>query len=121
MVSDEIMQSLGVENTIENKLAMSSAFEWINENTTLEVEIESDESINALPSCAKLFAIKFCDLLTINRTVTSESIEGLSQSFTTESNWNLLWELAYQLLLPYLKSTAVVRRGETIYQYRKLL
>lgn len=85
-------------------LIVESALEWIKTNTTLEFDIEKDEDLKALPSCAKLFISKFFDVQMLSVGVASESIEGLSQSFDTSDKSAMIWQFANELLAPYLKS-----------------
>lgn len=89
-------------------LIVESAFEWVLANTTLEFDMDNPDELKALPSCVKLFVMKFCDVMKMPVGVTSESIEGMSQSFdTTQKSW-LIRQYAEELLGDYLKSTARV-------------
>ena len=85
-------------------LIVESALDWIKENTTLEFDTSSDEDLKALPSCVRLFIVKFFDVQMLSVGVASESIEGLSQSFDTGDKSAMIWQLANELLAPYLKS-----------------
>ena len=40
-------------------LIVESALEWVQHNTTLEFDINNDEDLKALPSCVRLFIIKY--------------------------------------------------------------
>jgi len=80
-------------------LIVESGVDWLKENTTLDLT-----DLSALPSCARLFLVKFFDLQMLNAGVTSESIEGLSHSYDTSDKSALLWQYAEELLPPYLKS-----------------
>lgn len=80
-------------------VTVNAALEWLAENTTIETE-----DLENLPSCAKLFMIKYAEISNVRTGVQSESIEGLSQSFSQSSNENLLWDTANALLSGYLKS-----------------
>lgn len=84
-------------------LIVESALEWVQHNTTLEFDINNDD-LKALPSCVRLFVTKFFDVNNISAGVSSESIEGLSQSFDTTDKSALIWQFAEELLYPYLKS-----------------
>ena len=90
---------------IDNRvvLIVESGLEWIKENTTLEFDINNDEDLKALPATVRLFLTKFFDVNTMTAGVSSESINGLSQSFSTESKNNLIWQFAEELLGSYLK------------------
>ena len=85
-------------------LICESGLEWIKENTTLDFDMNNDEDLAALPSCAKLFLVKFFDIQKIGAGVSSESIEGLSLSFDTSDKSAMIWQLAEELLYQYLKS-----------------
>ena len=85
-------------------LIVESALEWLQNNTTLEFDINNEEDLKALPSCVRLFITKFIDVNMISAGVSSESIEGLSQSFDTGDKPALIWQFANELLADYLKS-----------------
>ena len=85
-------------------LIVESALEWVQKNTTLEFDMNKDEDLKALPSCVRLFIIKFFDVNMISAGVSSESIEGLSQSFDTSDKSALIWQFAEELLPDYPKS-----------------
>ena len=88
-------------------LAVNSGFDWLKENTTLEINTDSVESLSNLPAVAKLFVLKFVDVMNLRTGVTSQSIDTLSRSF--ESNKSaLIWQYAYELLGGYLKSQVKV-------------
>lgn len=84
-------------------LIVESGLDWVLENTTLSFDKNNDEDLKALPSCVRLFLVKYFDVQMISAGVTSESIEGLSQSFDTTDKAALLWQFAEELLSPYLK------------------
>lgn len=79
-------------------LIIESGIDWLKKNTTLDCG-----NIAALPSCARLFLVKFFDVNMLNRTVSSESIEGLSQSYRSESMNDMLWDIADETVGDYLK------------------
>lgn len=85
-------------------LYVESALQWIKDNTTLEFDLSNPETITALPSGAKLFVVKFRELMNLPIGVTSESVDGLSQSFTDATKKSELLEWAYELLGSYMKS-----------------
>lgn len=77
----------------EIAIMVEAALGWVEENTTLEIDRESE-----LPSNVKLFVVKFCDLLTQTVGVSSESLGGMSQSFSSSGGTGLiLADLATQL------------------------
>lgn len=85
-------------------IIVESGLEWVKANTTLEFDMNKDDDLTALPSVVKLFIVKFFDVQMISAGVSSESIEGLSQSFDTSDKSVLIWQFANELLSPYLKS-----------------
>lgn len=100
MTSEEIASlNLGIELNTQTEIIINSGIEWLNENTT----IDTADSEN-FPSIAKLFLIKFNELQSVSVGVSSESIEGLSQSFDNTDKTQLLWQIADELLQPYLKN-----------------
>lgn len=87
-------------------LIVESGLDWVKANTTLTFDKNKDEDLEALPSAVRLFLIKFFDINMLSAGVTSESIEGLSQSFDASDKSALLWQFAWELLEPYMKSRA---------------
>lgn len=97
--------NLPVEATEVNRLYVGAAIDWINNHTTLVIDKGNlQESVAALPDGAKLFLCRYCDILSTDTNVTSESIGGMSQSFGTASKATQLWQLASELMGEYLKS-----------------
>lgn len=77
----------------ETSIMVETALDWVDANTTLEVDRESD-----LPASVKLFVIKFCDLMSQTAGIASESLGGMSQTFSASGSSDLaLSELAAQL------------------------
>lgn len=96
--------ALPIEATELNRLYAGAAIDWINNHTTLVVDKEHlQESVENLPDGAKLFICRYCDILSIDGNVTSESIGGMSQSFGTQSKAAQLWQIASELMGDYLK------------------
>lgn len=87
--------NLGITLDATSEIIINSGLEWLSENTTIDM--------NNLPSCAKLFLIKFSEIQNMPTGVSSESIEGLSQSFDTSNKAEMIWQIADSLLSPYLK------------------
>ena len=85
-------------------LEAESALDWMLENTTLVFDKGNVETISALPACAKLFVVKYVEAIGLKQGVSSQSIEGLSMSFTSTDKSTMLWQLANSLLGAYLKS-----------------
>lgn len=80
-------------------LQVNAALDWITQNTTIDTT-----DIDKLPACARLFMAKFVEINGLRAGVTSESIEGLSQSFGEANKSTLIWDTAKDLLNGYLKS-----------------
>lgn len=85
-------------------IAVESAFEWINQNTTLYFDVNNPPK--TVPASVKLFLIKYLDIMSTTGGVSSESIEGLSQSFDTTDKADLLSQFGWNLLGGYMKSEA---------------
>lgn len=85
-------------------LIIESGLEWVQRNTTLVFDKENDEDLKALPSCVRLFLVKHFDVNMLSVGVSSESIDGLSQSFSQSGKDALIWDSAYSTLGDYIKS-----------------
>lgn len=86
-------------------LRAEAALDWMIAHTTLSIDKADVKTVAALPASAKLFVVKFSETMRLKAGVTSQSIEGLSQSFDATENANsLIWSLANSLLSDYLKS-----------------
>lgn len=97
--------NLPIEASELNRLYVGAAIDWLNKHTTLVVDKNDlQASVEALPDGAKLFMCRYCDVMTTDGNVTSESIGGMSQTFGTASKAAQLWNLASELLEGYLKS-----------------
>ena len=86
----------------ETLLMADAALEWIGEHTTLDVSAP-------LPPGAKVFILKYLEVMQMGVGVTAETIGGgagtnLSQSFDTSSKGNLLMQYAHELMGAYMKS-----------------
>ncbi len=109
MTSEDI-KNMGLPDL--DVLTVQAAFEWILANTTLEFDINNPDELKTLPSCVKLFVIKFCNVLDLPVGVSSESIGGMSQSFdNTQRQW-LVSQYADELLSEYMKSGVKVFRAQ---------
>lgn len=90
-------------------LRAEAALDWMAESTTLKFDKADAKSLEALPACAKLFVVKFGETMRLRSGVTSQSIEGLSQSFDSgNSTDDLIMSLAKSLLGSYLKSQVTI-------------
>lgn len=92
---------------VRTVLIIESAIDWINRNTTLDIDCMDDNLTNLQP-CVKLFICGFFDVATLNVGVASESIEGLSQSFNTTDKSVMIWDLANTYLSDYLNTIRFV-------------
>lgn len=99
--SDFINAGIEIDDTATAALYAETALDWLAERTTLTID-KSD--LSTLIAGAKLFILKFGEIMSANSTVTSESLGGMSQSFSTEARNNLLYDLALEFLSGYLKS-----------------
>ena len=85
-------------------LLIESAFHWVNDNTDLNIDYNDSQTLRNLTPNVKLFVLKYFDVMSISPGVSSESIEGLSQSFDSSSKSDLLWQYAQELLSDHMKS-----------------
>lgn len=97
--SDFQNAGIPIEDSPTAVLYAESAVEWLKSNTTL-----STDNLSELPSGAKVFIIRYIGIMGTDSTVTSESLGGMSQSFSTESKGNLLYDLANELIGGYMAS-----------------
>lgn len=95
---------LPIEANNETCLYVEAAIDWINSNTKLVIDkADLVTNVAALPAGAKLFLCRYYDVMaTGGNGVASESIGGMSQSFTEDSKNSLLWRLASELMGGYL-------------------
>ena len=105
-MTQSLLESLGIglQNDAATLLMVESSLQWVLDNTTLEFDITNEDEIKALPSQVKLFVLKYLEVMSISAGVSSESIEGLSQSFNTGDKAALLWDIASSLLDKWLVS-----------------
>lgn len=96
---------LPIEATPETALYVDAAIDWLLQNTILAIDkTDLAASVEKLPAGAKLFVCRFYDVMaTGGNGVVSESIGGMSQSFSTDSKNVLLWNLARELIGKYIK------------------
>lgn len=80
-------------------LYADAALDWLEDNTSLTID---RDNLAALPSGAKLFINQFPDLASRTDNVTSESIDGLSRSYSSSTKNDLILDLARGLLGKYL-------------------
>lgn len=92
----------GCEISVKNSIIGNAALEWLKKNTTIEINMDDVETVKAMPFSAKLFVSKFSEIMGASSTVSSQSIEGLSQSFNQANKGDLIWQIADELLSDYL-------------------
>lgn len=90
----------------ESLLMAEAALEWIQSHTKLSLPPE------ALPASAKVFVLKYVELMGQGVGVTSESLGGMSQSFASEGRDRQLRQLAASLLGAWMKPTGRVLPGQ---------
>lgn len=106
MTAEEFV-SLNLPVPASSQLYVEAGLEWMRDNTTLTLDPVNMESAKALPSSARLFLVKFCEICSQDVGVTGESVGPMSQSFTTDSVSKQTMCLARQLLKPWLKPNVV--------------
>ena len=77
----------------------NAALEWIEKHTTIDIN-----DVTKLSASAKLFIRKYDEIYSMRSGVSSQSIEGLSQSFNSGGQSALVWQAAEDLLGDYLKA-----------------
>ena len=100
----EEFKSLGLPVPDSAQLYVEAGLEWLRDNTTLNADFADMETIKALPSSARLFLVKFCEICERDPGITSESVGPMSQSFTADSVAKQTAALARQLLKAWLRS-----------------
>lgn len=112
--SDFTNAGIPVDDTPTAVLNAECALDWIEHNTTIAVD---KGNLSALPAGAKLFILKFGEIMSTDATVTSESLGGMSQSFSTEARNNLLYDLALVYLADYMKSQVKFTAAQSRWDY----
>lgn len=74
-----------------NEVIREAALEWISSNTTFDVSTEP------LPASVEMFIEKYSQVMELRPGVSSESISGLSQSFSGDIS-SLLKQYASELI-----------------------
>lgn len=99
--NDFISAGIPIEDNAISLLYAETALDWMISNTTLQI---NKADLSGLPAGAKLFVVRSGEIMRQSSTVTSESLGGMSQSFSTETKNNLLYDLAFELIGGYMKS-----------------
>lgn len=94
-------------------LWVESGLGWLHHHTNLPLD---SLPLEELPAGAKLFLQRYADVME-HSGIASESIEGLSQSFTDTGTQSLLIELAQNLLPEYFRGVRFVP-GQEQWRYR---
>lgn len=102
--SDFTNAGVPIDDTPTAILDAECALYWIKHNTTLTID---KENLSELPAGAKMFILKFNEIMNTNTTVSSESLGGMSQSFRTTSKSELIDDLASHLLGDYYSGSSV--------------
>ena len=89
---------------MQKEMLTKAAIEWLEKNTTLQVDLNNPEVYSTLPARAQLFVQKFTEIMQRTAGVTSQSIEGLSMSFNTGDVSASINQLAYSLLQSDMRS-----------------
>ena len=97
-----IEQFKGCEIPVKSALIGNAALERLKKNTTLAINMDDVKTVEALPFSAKLFISKYSEIMGSSSVVSSQSIEGLSQSFNQTAKGALIWQAAEELLSDYL-------------------
>lgn len=97
--------NLPIEATDCSLFYVSAGLAWLQENTTLDINLTDMDTIKVLPAGVKLFLCKFSEVMQSSGAITSESIGGMSQSFSDKDQSSILFSIARALIGDkYLKS-----------------
>lgn len=90
MITKEKAESLNLQiQPIDTELCLliENALNWVKDNTTIDVNIDDLENVQAN---VRLFITKYIDIMKLPIGITSESATGLSQSFDTSDRYEML-------------------------------
>lgn len=100
-----IAAGIPIRDDAMDVLRAEAALDWMQANTTLQFDKADAATLEALPACAKLFVVRFGEIMRRKAGVTSQSIEGMSQTFdASENSVSAIWAQASTLLSGYMKS-----------------
>ena len=88
----------------QKDMLTKAAIEWLEQHTTIKVDLSNPEVYSTLPARAQLFVQKFTEIMQRTAGMTSQSIEGLSMSFNSGDVNASINQLAYSLLKSDMKS-----------------
>lgn len=102
---EEIFNTLNLPVPEQDSLYLESGLEWLQSHTTLKFTMDDADSLKNLPSAAKLFLVKFCEVAKRDIMVSSETVGPLSKSYVHTGTDQQVFSLARHLLKPYLLPT----------------
>lgn len=110
MITPEELVQAGIfpQADAQDCLWVESGLGWLKVHTTLPLD---DLTLEQLPAGAKLFLQRYADVMEQGG-IASESIEGLSQSFTGEDTQTLLISLAQNLLPEWFTAVRFVPKQQ---------
>lgn len=91
VITREQAQKLNLKSDNESLLLIENALAWISANTTITVDTEHLEDVQA---SVCLFVSKYQEIMSLPFGISSESAGGLSQSFKSADRNDMLLELA---------------------------
>lgn len=106
----EELKTLGIplaDYSEADVLYVESALDWITRNTSLVIDKSSIEQLKALPAGVKLFIVKYREVMSYSAGTTSESVDGLSQSFSEALKGQKLREYAAELMGEYIREIRI--------------
>ena len=115
-VTDFTNAGIAIDDTPEALLYAEAALDWIKNNTTINLS-NLPADLSNLPAGAKLFIMRYGTIMQRDTTVSSESLGGMSQSFRESSSYDLLYDLASQLLGDYLASQVSFVASQRTWDY----
>lgn len=116
-VQDFVNAGIAIDDTPEALLYAEAALDWIKNNTTIPFTGDIATDLSNLPAGAKLFILRYGTIMQRDTTVSSESLGGMSQSFRESSSYDLLYDLASQLLGNYLASQVSFVASQRTWDY----
>ena len=113
MLTPEQLKDAGIfpDADAQDCMWVESGLEWLKAYTTLPLGTIDGDTLSALPAGAKLFLQQYRDTVQ-GGNVTSESIEGLSQSFSSDGICNSLIALAQGLLPKWFTAVRFVPKQQ---------
>ncbi len=113
-IEDFTNAGIAIDDTPEALLYAEAALDWIANNTNIVID---KTDLSTLPAGAKLFIMRYGGIMGRDSTVSSESLGGMSQSFRESTSYDLLYDLASQLLGDYLASQVSFTQAQRRWDY----